>query len=161
MMPAISGISGATGVYWPANPTLPVTQDAPQEALKPRASLRAAPEFNGITTIGPQATTECKTCKNRRYQDQSTDSGVSMQSPTALTPGEAEMAVRSHEGEHVSRELSKAKSEGKTAYATVSIHTEICPECGKVYVSGGTTRVVTKTTEEVSPASDASKATAS
>ena len=26
----------------------------------------------------------------------------------------------------------------------VTMHTEICPECGKSYVSGGTTRTVTK-----------------
>ena len=26
----------------------------------------------------------------------------------------------------------------------MAIHTEICPECGKAYVSGGTTRTVTK-----------------
>lgn len=72
-----------------------------------------------------------------------------MQSPTALTPAQAEMAVRSHEGEHVSRELAKAKQEGKVAYATVTLHTEICPECGRTYMSGGTTRVVTKKTEEI------------
>ena len=27
---------------------------------------------------------------------------------------------------------------------SVTMHTEICPECGKAFVSGGTTRTVTK-----------------
>ena len=27
---------------------------------------------------------------------------------------------------------------------SVTIHTDICPECGDVYVSGGTTRTTTK-----------------
>ena len=38
----------------------------------------------------------------------------------------------------------KAKrEERKVVSQSVSIHTDICPECGKVYVSGGTTRTVT------------------
>ncbi|MBQ3774367.1 MAG: hypothetical protein II833_08285, partial [Pseudobutyrivibrio sp.] len=28
---------------------------------------------------------------------------------------------------------------GKVLQATVAIHTAVCPECGKTYVSGGTT----------------------
>ncbi|MGE5706842.1 MAG: hypothetical protein ACM3YO_00780 [Bacteroidota bacterium] len=91
--------------------------------------------------IGPLEPTDCQTCRQRRYQDQSSDPGVSMKSPTALSPGNAESAVRAHEGEHVSRELSKAKQEGRNAMATVVLHTDVCPECGRVYMSGGTTRI--------------------
>ena len=86
---------------------------------------------------------ECQTCSRRRYQDGSNDSGVSFQTPTKVAPKAAAMAVRSHEQEHVSRNQSKAKQEGKKIVSqTVTIHTAICPECGSIYVSGGTTRTV-------------------
>lgn len=92
---------------------------------------------------------ECQTCKNRKYQDGSDDSGVSFQTPTKVDPKAAGSAVRSHEQEHVSRNRSKAKREGKEIVSqSVTIHTNICPECGRVYVSGGTTRTATKNASE-------------
>lgn len=88
---------------------------------------------------------ECKTCKNRRYQDGSDDSGVSFQTPTKVDPKAAASKVRSHEQEHVSRNRSKAEREGNEIVSqSVTIHTGICPECGKIYVSGGTTRTTTR-----------------
>lgn len=88
---------------------------------------------------------ECRTCKNRKYQDGSDDSGVSFQTPTKVDPKAAGAAVRSHEQEHVSRNQAKAEREGNKIVAqSVTIHTGICPECGKVFVSGGTTRTITK-----------------
>ena len=92
---------------------------------------------------------ECQTCKNRKYQDGSDDSGVSFQTPTRVDPKAAGSAVRSHEQEHVSRNRSKAEREGKEIVSqSVTIHTNICPECGRVYVSGGTTRTTTKNASE-------------
>ena len=92
---------------------------------------------------------ECQTCKNRKYQDGSDDSGVSFQTPTRVDPKSAGAAVRSHEQEHVSRNRSKAKREGKEIVSqSVTIHTNICPECGRVYVSGGTTRTSTRNASE-------------
>lgn len=92
---------------------------------------------------------ECQTCKNRKYQDGSDDSGVSFQTPTRVDPKSAGAAVRSHEQEHVSRNRSKAKREGKEIVSqSVTIHTNICPECGRVYVSGGTTRTATRNASE-------------
>lgn len=92
---------------------------------------------------------ECQTCKNRKYQDGSDDSGVSFQTPTRVDPKSAGSAVRSHEQEHVSRNRSKAEREGKEIVSqSVTIHTNICPECGRVYVSGGTTRTTTKNASE-------------
>ena len=44
-----------------------------------------------------------------------------------------------------------AKDNGKVVSATVQIHTSICPECGKTYVSGGTTRTQIKYSNEESP----------
>ena len=88
---------------------------------------------------------ECETCESRKYQDGSDDMGVSFQTPTNIKPEQAASAVRGHEMEHVYREQSKAGREGrKVVSQNVTMHTEICPECGKSYVSGGTTRTVTK-----------------
>ena len=56
----------------------------------------------------------------------------------------AASAVRGHEMEHVVREQAKAQREDrKVVSQSVTYRTAICPECGKSYVSGGTTRTVT------------------
>ena len=88
---------------------------------------------------------ECQTCKNRKYQDGSDDPGVSFKTATNVAPEQAAAAVRGHEQEHVVREQAKAQREDrKVVSQSVTIHTEICPECGDAFVSGGTTRTVTK-----------------
>lgn len=88
---------------------------------------------------------ECQTCKERKYQDGSDDPGVSFKTPTNIAPDQAAAAVRGHENEHVVREQAKARQEDrKVVSQSATYHTDICPECGKVYVSGGTTRTVTK-----------------
>ena len=88
---------------------------------------------------------ECQTCKERKYQDGSDDPGVSFKTPTNIAPEQAASAVRGHENEHVVREQAKARREDrKVVSQSVTYHTDICPECGKTYVSGGTTRTVTK-----------------
>ena len=92
---------------------------------------------------------ECQTCESRKYQDGSDDRVVSFQTPTNIKPEQAASAVRGHEMEHVYREQAKADREDrKVVSQTVTMHTEICPECGKSYVSGGTTRTVTKADTE-------------
>ncbi len=91
---------------------------------------------------------ECQTCKKRKYQDGSDDPGVSYQTPTNIAPEQAASAVRGHEQEHVVREQAKAKREGREVVSqSVTIHTSICPECGDVYVSGGTTRTTTRASD--------------
>ena len=82
---------------------------------------------------------ECKTWSARKYKDQSGDPSVSMQSPTHLSPDEAPGAVIAHEREHVQHNAEKAAREGEKATSFVQIHTSICPECGRIFVSGGTT----------------------
>lgn len=87
---------------------------------------------------------ECETCKNRKYQDGSNEN-VSFKSAAHVSPNAAAAAVRAHEGEHVSNAYSKAAANnGKVVSATVSIHTATCPECGRTYVSGGTTNTMIK-----------------
>ena len=86
----------------------------------------------------------CETCEKRKYQDGSDDPGVSFKTPTNVSPDQAASAVRGHEQEHVVREQAKAQREDrKVVSQTVTYHTGICPECGKTYISGGTTRTVT------------------
>jgi len=88
---------------------------------------------------------ECETCRKRRYQDGSDDSTVSFQMPTNMSPAAAKSKVRMHEMEHVRHESAKAKMEGKHIVSqTVQIKTDTCEECGRIYVSGGTTRTVTR-----------------
>lgn len=87
---------------------------------------------------------ECETCENRMYQDGSDDPGVSFKMPTKISADQAAAAVRGHEMEHVVRERAKAEREGREVISqTVTIQTAVCPECGRVYVSGGVTRTVT------------------
>lgn len=87
---------------------------------------------------------ECQTCKERKYQDGSDDAGVSYKTPTRIAPEQAASAVRGHEMEHVVRERAAAEREDRRVVSqSVTMHTAICPECGTVYVSGGTTRTTT------------------
>lgn len=88
---------------------------------------------------------KCETCEKRKYQDGSDDMSVSFQTPTRIDPDAVAAAVRGHEMEHVAHEQAKALKEGrKVVSQSVTLHTGICPECGKAFVSGGTTRTVTK-----------------
>lgn len=88
---------------------------------------------------------ECETCKNRKYKDGSDDPGVSFKTPTRLSPESAATAVRSHENEHVSHAKTQALQEDKKIVSqSVTYSTAVCPECGRNYVSGGTTRTVFK-----------------
>lgn len=94
---------------------------------------------------------ECQTCKNRKYQDGSNEN-VSFKSAAHISPSSAGSAVRAHEGEHVSNAFSKAaEKNGKVVSASVSIRTSICPECGRTYVSGGTTNTMLKYPNESNP----------
>ena len=93
----------------------------------------------------------CQTCKNRKYKDGS-DEMVSFKTPTHVSPESAAAAVRAHEQEHVTNAYSKAATKnGKVMSASVSIHTAICPECGRTYISGGTTHTQIKYYNEDNP----------
>lgn len=120
-----------------------------------RGRIKYLNEDNGINaqensedTKSPQEVmeeAECQTCENRKYQDGSDDMGVSFKTATNIEPEQVASAVRGHEYEHVTREQAKAKREDREVVSqSVTIHTSICPECGKVYVSGGTTRTTTR-----------------
>lgn len=94
---------------------------------------------------------ECETCASRKYQDGS-DENVSFKTPTRISPDRAASAVRAHEQEHVNNAYSEAAREnGRVLSANVAIHTAICPECGRSYVSGGTTTTQIKYFNEDNP----------
>lgn len=103
---------------------------------------------SGIEKKDIRKANDCQTCKERKYQDDSDDSGVSFQSPTSIK-GNVGNTVMSHEREHYTREASKAKAEGKEVLRNeIKIKRSMCPECGKIYVAGGTTTTVTKEEKE-------------
>ncbi len=94
---------------------------------------------------------ECQTCANRKYQDGS-DEMVSFKSAQHISPLAAGTAVRAHEQEHVSNAYKKAAQDnGKVLQASVRIHTSVCPECGRSYVSGGVTSTRIKYSNEENP----------
>lgn len=101
---------------------------------------------------------ECQTCKERKYQDGS-DENVSFKAAAHISPEAAGAAVRAHEGEHVSNAYKEASEKGgKVINASVMIHTAICPECGRTYVSGGTTNTTIRYSKEENPYEKAKKA---
>ncbi len=94
---------------------------------------------------------ECQTCKNRKYKDGSNEM-VSFKSAAHISPTAAAGRVRAHEGEHVSNAYAKAATDGgKVLQASVSIKTSVCPECGRVYVSGGETHTKIMYSNEEQP----------
>ena len=110
----------------------------PGESTEKKAGHRSSPA-------------ECETCKNRKYQDGS-DEMVSFKSAAHVSPNAAARRVRAHEQEHVANAYNKAeKGNGKVVRASVSIHTAICPECGRTYVSGGETNTQIKYYNEENP----------
>ena len=100
---------------------------------------------DSLKTISEAAKIECQTCNSRRYQDVSSDSSVSFQTPTHIDPAASAAMVAAHENEHVVNEQHKAQQEGREIVSqTVTQKTAICPECKSVYVSGGETRTVSR-----------------
>ncbi len=119
----------------PADKALITTKDQAIDAGLSRPEIRAMERTGQI---------ECEACANRKYQDGS-DEQVSFKSAQHISPEAAASRVRGHEQEHVANAYDKAKqNNGKVLNANVMIKTAVCPECGKVYVSGGVTHTQIK-----------------
>ena len=89
--------------------------------------------------------TECTTCANRKYQDGSNEM-VSFKTPGTIKPNESYAKVMSHEKEHVANAVAEgSKANKELVSVSVSLHTSVCPECGRSYVSGGTTSTMMRT----------------
>lgn len=134
--------------YGGAQPTYPTITPNSTQIANPTATPNST-QPAGVEKVGNKsnptktektAKTECQTCKERKYQDGSDEGNVSFKSAAHISPEAAGARVRAHEGEHVANAYKKAEmNNGKVLRASVSIHTAICPECGRTYVSGGTT----------------------
>lgn len=132
-----TGMSGAAGMR-PGQ----VQPEGAAERFAPGSSRKV----NGQDVSSAE---ECQTCKSRKYVDGSDDPGVSFKTATHLDPQTASYAIRAHEGEHVSHAWAEAAKEDKEIISqSVSYHTDICPECGRVYMSGGNTRTVFRSAPE-------------
>ena len=110
------------------------------------------PNESNVKSAGRKSSpAECETCASRKYQDGS-DENVSFKTAQHISPESAASRVRAHEQEHVNNAYTKAaKNNGKVLSANVAIHTAICPECGRSYVSGGTTTTQIKYYNEENP----------
>ncbi|MCR5255875.1 MAG: hypothetical protein K6D96_08055 [Acetatifactor sp.] len=131
-------VPGKTDLY--GNPLIETPKDKALEEspIEKRAKIRAGQE-------------KCETCAKRKYKDGS-DEMVSFKSAAHISPESAPARVRAHEQEHVSNAYKDAaKNNGKVLQASVAIHTAVCPECGRNYVSGGTTYTRIKYTNESNP----------
>ena len=112
-------IGGVDGYKW--NIT-----DSYDNNLNQRNNVNNKDELGQKGAVDKSKTTECQTCKNRKYQDGS-DEMVSFKSAAHVSPQAAAGRVRAHEGEHVSNAYDKAaQKNGTVVYASVSIHTSVC-----------------------------------
>ena len=124
-------------------------QAAGSDQGKEPGSMAPSDKAGLINSMRAARKRECGTCSSRKYQDRSNDPGVSYQTPTSISPDSAASAVRAHENEHVSRDQAKARREGREVVSqSVILKTSICPECGRVYISGGVTTTVTRSSEK-------------
>ena len=122
-----------------------------QDAANQSGFSAAGTNQTGTNAAVTNQTGECQTCKERKYQDGS-DENVSFKSASHISPEAAGVRVAAHEAEHVSNAYSQASQEnGEVVSASVSLHTGVCPECGRVYVSGGETRTMIKYPNEANP----------
>lgn len=128
------------GVEDPAKELLDKVQKDPlKEDYEERKKDKNSPDY------------ECETCKNRKYKDGSNEM-VSFKSAQHIPQAAVSTRVRAHEQEHVSNAFKKAEqNNGKVVQASVQIHTAVCPECGRTYVSGGTTTTQIKYYNEENP----------
>lgn len=120
--------------------------------LDPKEQFQITEEDDSKKKNGRVSPEECETCKNRKYQDGSDEENVSFKTAAHISPESAGAAVRSHESEHVKNAYNKASNNnGQVVSTSVSIHTAVCPECGRTYVSGGTTNTQIKYFNESNP----------
>ncbi len=102
-----------------------------------------------VNAPGKTAKTECQTCKSRKYVDRSNEGNVSFKSPTHISPEAAGSAVLAHENQHVANAVNEGNKEANQLLSvSVSLQMSVCPECGRSYVSGGTTSTTIKYQEK-------------
>lgn len=111
-----------------------------------------ADDFHKVKGGYKSSPADCKTCKERKYQDGSDEADVSFKTPGHISPQASASTVMAHEQQHVANAYQKAaEKDGQVVSCNVSLHTAVCPECGTVYVSGGTTRTAISYPDEQNP----------
>lgn len=155
----VLGLSGTRVAYTPVQriPALPPVAAGKQEKAslpRDRLTLSVLEADNTLydragKTLGQtrraekerleKQTEPCQTCVNRKYKDGSTDAGVSFKSASGVAPQAAASAVVAHERQHEGNARERAGKADAQAQTSVRLFTGICPECKKVYVSGGVT----------------------
>ncbi len=115
------------------------------EKLETPSGLTFSDKTKDKTLGKTEAKGECQTCKERKYVDGSNEGNVSFKAPGHIAPEASAGVVMSHEKEHVANAKREGNKPGNELIsATVSLKTAICPECGRSYVAGGTTRTLIK-----------------
>lgn len=118
----------------------PVRQGAGQKGAEAPGKAAGAGNDHKVKKGYKSSPAECQTCKERKYQDGSDEADVSFKAPGHIAPEASAATVMAHEKQHVANAYQKAaKNDGQVVSCSVSLHTAVCPECGTVYVSGGTT----------------------
>ena len=140
---SISGYGSISGLY-PMYPTGAVS------AVRGASAVTRGSDGTAQATIDGSKVQkgECQTCKNRKYVDGSNEGDVSFKAPGHIDPGKSAATVMSHEQEHVANAISEGNKDNKELVnVSVNLQTSVCPECGRVYVSGGTTHSTIRTTK--------------
>lgn len=139
----------------PVNPSARASEDttSPSAVSPSEKADEYSTDPDKVKKPGKRSSPEdCDTCANRKYQDGSDEGNVSFKTASHISPESAGAKVRAHEGEHVSNAYKKAaQKDGKVLNASVSIHTSVCPECGRTYVSGGVTHTMIRYANEDNP----------
>ena len=133
--------AGTPSVY----PSLSLPSDAAASDTASVSPLSTDKANNQGRTGKAESKGECQTCKERKYVDGSNEGNVSFKAPGHIAPESSASVVMSHEKEHVANAKREGNKPGnELVSATVSLKTAICPECGRSYVAGGTTRTLIK-----------------
>jgi len=121
--------------------------NSPASAVAKISNIRPVAETATILVDKAQQA-ECQTCKDRKYMDVSNEANVSFQTPTHISPEASFAAVSAHEQQHVANAAATGSQPGnRLAYSSVSLKMGVCPECGKPYIAGGTTKTQIKYNE--------------
>ena len=93
-------IGGVYGYKW--NIT-----DSYDNNLNQRNNVNNKDELGQKGAVDKSKTTECQTCKNRKYVDGSNEANVSFKNAAHISPEAASSAVRAHEGSMFPMRITK------------------------------------------------------
>lgn len=144
-----SAYGGISGIY-PSYQSVAVSPARGVDAVRRGSDGTAQGVVDGAKDAASSGRVdgECQTCENRTYVDGSDEHNVSFKAPAHIDPENSASAVMSHELEHVSNARAEGSEPGKELVSvSVALKTSICPECGRVYVSGGVTNTTMRETK--------------